>query len=269
MPLPKDRRSILLCLFLASLILPGCGPSHAQLHRSLLADRTPASHTRDLSAHYLVRHPDVLAIRIENSTSASGIRPVGIDGRITLFDTVHVLVEGMTVPMIKREIARTLEIAPVSVQVEVKEFRSQFLYMFGEVGEKHYVVSYRGPETIVDVLQRIGGPTEGAALNEVSIVRANVADGKPPEVFPVDLKAIVKDRDQRTNIRLEPFDRIHIGQSRSSRWACRLPPYLQFLCGKSANAVRTLPIEEKKQGVHTPRSPLTTSAGSPGTTPPS
>lgn len=245
-PVPKPLPlSLLLPLFL--LCHSGCSLFRGHLRDSLLADRNPAAHARDLPAHYQVRHPDVLAVEVEGSPVWSGLKPVGIDGQITLSPTLHVAVDGQATPKIARDLAYRLGVSPQAVQVRVHDYRSQFLYLFGEIGDKHHVVAYHGPETILDLFQRIGGPGVGAALSDVRIVRAHVADGKPPEVFHVNLRAILKDRDQQTNIRLEPFDRIHVGQTRGSKMACTMPPWLAFLCGKGTKEAGQRPDETRKE----------------------
>jgi protein involved in polysaccharide export with SLBB domain len=111
--------------------------------------------------------------------------------------------------------------------VRVAEHNSQSLYLFGEVDTAQRVVAYHGPETILDLLQRVGGTSPGALLDDVEVVRAHIADGKPPEVFHIDLAAILLRHDLQTNIPLEPFDRIYIAQSRGSRLVGCVPPLLQ------------------------------------------
>src|SRR5262249_16207560 len=90
-------------------------------------------------------------------------------------------------------------------------------------------------ESLLDLLQRAGGLDPGAAANEIQVVRANVADGTPPEVFQVDLNAILHKKVQETNIRLEPFDQIYIGQARHPRlrpcFPCWFRPLYDALCG--------------------------------------
>jgi protein involved in polysaccharide export with SLBB domain len=115
------------------------------------------------------------------------------------------------------------------VRVRVAEFNSQQLYLFGEVTGLQRAVPYRGAETVLDLLQRVGGITPGASLGDIEVVRTHVADGKAPEVFYVDLAAIVLKHDQHSNLRLEPFDQIYVGESRRSRLTCSLPPWLRPL----------------------------------------
>ena len=94
---------------------------------------------------------------------------------------------------------------------------------------------YQGPETVLDLLQRVGGLSPSAAPTDVQVVRAHVADGKTPEVFHVDLAAIVVKHDQQSNVRLLPFDQVYVGQSRRSTYVPALPPWLRplyhALCG--------------------------------------
>ena len=88
------------------------------------------------------------------------------------------------------------------------------------------LVAYRGPETVVELLQRVG-VTENAALGQVVVVRGHVADGKPPEVFQVDLHAILMKHDQQTNVRLEPSDHVHVGERRASKMVGCVNPMLR------------------------------------------
>jgi protein involved in polysaccharide export with SLBB domain len=218
-------RTLILCLSLAA----GCASTTAQVETALLADHNPAAHARDLDLHYRVRYPDVLDVHIEGRPDCSGPRPVSIDGRVWLTPQLGIQAGGEPLPGIAHAIARQLRLGETAVQLRVAEYHSQHLYLVGEVGLKHQVVAYRGPETILDLLQRIGGVPPGAEVADVRVVRAHVADGLPPEVFHVDLAAILLHRDLQTNIRLEPFDRIHIGQSRSAEVACQMPPCLRWL----------------------------------------
>jgi protein involved in polysaccharide export with SLBB domain len=123
------------------------------------------------------------------------------------------------------------------VRVRVAEFNSQQLYLFGEVAGLQRAVAYQGPETVLDLLQRVGGITPGASLGDIEVVRTHVADGKAPEVFHVDLAAIVLKHDQHSNPRLEPFDQVYVGQSRRSSLTCSLPPWVRpvykRVCGMS------------------------------------
>jgi protein involved in polysaccharide export with SLBB domain len=209
-------------------LLAGC--SHVPgLDRALLADREPAAHRGDLSAQYVVHCPDVLSFAVDGRRAWCGDRAVGSDGRVWLDADTPVRVDGLTVPEIAAAAAEQLGLAPQSIHVRVAGYNSQRIYLFGEVKDLQQAVAYRGPETILDLLQRAGGITPGAAPRDVRVVRAHVADGKKPEVFDVDLAAIVLRHEQQSNLTVEPFDKIYIGQTRQSKLSKCLPPWLRAL----------------------------------------
>ena len=232
---------------LALAVVSGCAGDSGRLSKALIADRQPAAHARDLDAHYRVHCADVLRVEVRGGSTASC--KVALDGRIELADH-RVEVEGRHTGRIAALVAREVGAKEADVRVSVVEYNSQRLYLFGEVAEKYQTLPYRGPETVVDLLRRVGGGTQGAALADVRVVRSHVADGLPPEVFHVDVRAILLEKDLQTNIRLEPSDHIHIGQSRRSKVACHFPPWLRGLCGgeKKADAVdnarTTNPVEK-------------------------
>jgi polysaccharide export outer membrane protein len=210
-------------------LAPGCALGRGRLQRALLSDRNPAAHAHDLESHYRVRCPDVLDIQMAGRPGWSGPRRLGPDGRITLGDGCQVRVDGQTTPEIARAVAHAAAVGAEAVQVRVADYRSQQIYLFGEVSGLQRVLPYRGPETVLDLLQRAGGLTPGADLGEVRVIRAHVADGKPPEVFEVDLRAILLQHEQQSNVVLQPFDQVHVGQSRRSRLDDCLPPWVRPL----------------------------------------
>jgi protein involved in polysaccharide export with SLBB domain len=216
-------------------LLAGCAAGRSQLEQALLADRDPAAHGTDLAARYAVHCPDVLSVQVAGRPEWSGLRRVGPDGRIALDDAVGVRVDGLAAPEVARSLAELAGLPPGSVSVRVAEFNSRQLFLFGQVSGQERAVPYRGPETVLDLLQHVGGITPGAALGEIQVLRPHVADGKAPEIFHVNLAAIVLQHDQETNVLLEPFDQVYVGQTRKSSFACCLPPWMQplykTLCG--------------------------------------
>src|SRR5262249_9825164 len=232
-------RTLTLCLALAA----GWPSTSVQVETAPPADRAPAAQARDLELYYRVRYPDVLAVRIDGRPDCSCPRAVSIDGRIWLTPQVGIQAGGQPLPNIAHLIARRLRLSDTAVHLQVAAYNSQHLYLVSEVGLAPQVVAYRGPETIADLLRRIGGVPPGAEVADVRVVRAHVADGLPPEVFHVDLPAILLHRDLQTNIRLEPFDRIHIGQTRSAEVACQMPPCLRWL-GAWAKSTPTGPSRQ-------------------------
>jgi polysaccharide biosynthesis/export protein len=228
---PGQHRSSwqLRALFALALSLTaGCVATGPRVAKALMADRDPAAQAADLGERYIVHCPDLLEVeapgRLDDAASQ-----VGPDGCIPLADAGRFHVEGLTTPEIARAAADWLGLPPEQVRVGVVEYNSQQIYLFGEVAGGERSVPYRGPETVLDLLQRVGGLAPGAAVGNVQVVRSHVADGTSPELFQVDLEAIVLHGDPKTNVCLEPFDQIYIGQTKRSCLKPLLPPWIQAL----------------------------------------
>jgi protein involved in polysaccharide export with SLBB domain len=209
--------------------LTGCTLGHSELQKSLLKDHTPAAHTRNPETRYLVRCPDVLEIRITGHPGWTGTRPVGSDGRIHLDSSLRILVDGLCTPEIRQSITEATGLPVQQVSVQVADYRSQQISLFGGIQGQERAIPYRGPETVLDLLQRAGGIAPGTEVSRIFVVRPHVADGKPPEVFTIDLRAIVFAHDQQTNIRLEPSDQVYIGQTSGEHLRCCLPSWMRSL----------------------------------------
>jgi hypothetical protein len=160
---------------------------------------------------------------------------VGPDGRIGLGRLGRFRVEGLTVGEITHCLAGVLGVHPQQIQVQVIEYNSQKVYLFGTGSEVERAVAYRGPEKVLTLLQRSGGIKPGAAPDEVFVVRSRIPDGGQPEVFHIRLADIVLKKEEKTNIALQPFDQVFIGETRQSCLQECIPPCLRplykSLCG--------------------------------------
>jgi protein involved in polysaccharide export with SLBB domain len=226
---------VLRCAGCGALLLGGCQAMAPAVGRQLMADRGPTLRNEGVAERYAVLCPDVLDIVIRTRPELSGLHPVGVDGRIDLEPAGRPCVEGQNVDEIAQEIADLTGLASPQVKVRVASYRSDCLFLFGEVMGSQRAVPYQGQETVLDLLQRTGGITAGAAPDNVYVVRPHVLDGQRPEVFHVDLRAIVLKHDDRTNLRLEPFDQVHVGETRQAGIGRCVPPWLRplykRLCG--------------------------------------
>jgi protein involved in polysaccharide export with SLBB domain len=219
------------------LFLAGCATHQPAVDRALLDAQTKPAHVQEVAQHYRISCPDQLVLTVADRPQLSGPRRVNPDGRIDLPSFGRLRVEGHSIAEVRRKVAQVASVPENAVQIQVAEYRSQQVYVFGQVNGLQRTVAYRGEETVLDLLQRIGGITSGAEPKEVYVVRSHVAEGKRPEVFPVDLPAIVLKHDDRTNLRLEPGDQVFIGETRKSRLKKCVPPFLlplyESLCGLS------------------------------------
>ncbi|MBI3409970.1 MAG: polysaccharide biosynthesis/export family protein [Planctomycetes bacterium] len=190
-------------------------------------DKYTATRNDGVVEAYRVACPDELEIDVAGRTDLSRARIIGPDGRIDLGHYGQPRVEGRALAEIAGVIAQTTGAEPSKVSVRVAHFRSEQLFLFGQVIGWQRSIPYQGQETVLDVLQRVGGITPGAAPAEVLLVRSYLAEGKKPEVFHVDLAAIVLKKDMRTNLRVLPQDQIFVGETRQARVERCIPPWIR------------------------------------------
>jgi protein involved in polysaccharide export with SLBB domain len=214
---------------LLALMASGCAADRNHVEKNLMGDRD-RQRNDGVVEHYLVGFPDVLEIEVAEHHEFSGKATVGADGRVFLRNGQNIRAEGHTVSEIARALAELTGVPATSIRVRVAEHHSQQLFLMGEVVGWQRNVPYQGQETVLDVLQRVGGITPGAAPDDVYVVRSHLVDGQRPEVFHVDLDAIVMKRDAGTNIRVMPFDQIHVGESREARFIKCFPRWFRPLC---------------------------------------
>jgi protein involved in polysaccharide export with SLBB domain len=212
---------------LLTLLGAGCASDHNKVEKQLLADKLNGK--MEALDNYRVAFPDELEIRALGRPEASGQFGVGLDGRIDLGAHQKIRAEGRTVADITKLVAGQIGLPADHVRVRVLEYQSQPLFLLGQVRGWQRTIAYQGQETVLDVLQRVGGIAPGAAPDDVYVVRAHVADGQRPEVFHVDLDAMVIKKDQRTNIRVLPYDQIYVGESRQAKVLKCVPPWLKPL----------------------------------------
>ena len=185
--------------------LAGCRSPREHVDTNLMQNTGPTTRSAGVAESYVLLCPDVLDIQLANHPELSGPHPIGVDGRIDLAPLSHPRVEGETTAQVAQQLAQLAALPFDQVTVRVSEYRAQCIYLFGEVNGLQRAVPYQGQETVLDLLKRTGGITKGAAPDEVYVVRTHVGDNKRPEVFHVNLPAIVMKHDERTNLRLLPL----------------------------------------------------------------
>ncbi len=205
------------------LLTAGCALTRPKMDRELMADRGAAVRNENVIACYLVRCPDVLDIQVSDRRDLSGKVPVDSDGHI-LLGRKRIRVDGQSIHEVERRVALATGCNQTHVRVKVVDFESQHVYLCGPGVGVQRAVEYRGPETVLDLLQRAGGITAGAAPNDVCVVRPRVIDDQAPEIIHINLNAILLNDDYQTNARLQPFDQVYIGETRQASFQKCVPP---------------------------------------------
>jgi polysaccharide export outer membrane protein len=224
----------LLSFFVSLGFLGGCAFGGRPVDRELMTEPGGEERSQEAAAGYQIGCPDVLEVTAAGNPTLSGRHVVGPDGQIDLGPGGQVRVEGVSAAAAARRVAAFLGLPPDAVDVRVQEYQSQQLYLVGEVNGLQRAVPYQGPETVLDLLRRVG-VTPGAAEGGVYVVRSHIPEGRTPQVFHIALRAIVQEHDQRTNICLQPFDQVHVGETGKSSYKKCIPPCLrplyEKLCG--------------------------------------
>ena len=155
---------------------------------------------------------DVLKVTVwghDNLTRADAVSPQG-----TLpFPLIgEVPVAGLTAVQIETRIRELLDrdyIVDPRVSVAVQEYRSQKVFVLGEVA-KPGVYPLTGATSLLDVLSQAGGQT-AAAGGSLLVTRAPAANGAAPaaagEVLRVNVKKLL-DGDPASNLRLQNGDTV-------------------------------------------------------------
>ena len=122
---------------------------------------------------------DVLRISVFNEPDLSGVFTVDGDGTVTFPFISRVSVDGLTLHEVETEITQQLGdgfLVNPQVSVEIEEYRSQSVYVLGEVGSPG-IYRLSGNLSLIEVLVQAGGTTAQAG-NELQIIRS--ASGRAP-----------------------------------------------------------------------------------------
>jgi len=205
----------------------GCATCPERIQSALAR---PAMPRADVADRYAVACPDRLEVMVAGRPELSGVRPVEADGCIAVAQLGRVRVDGATAEEIAESLSQLLHLTPGTVRVGVAEHASRHVLVFGPGQGVQRAVPYIGPESVTDLLRRNGGLTPGTAFHAVHVVRPHVAAGRRPELFDVDLRAIVLKGDAATDVTLQPNDQVYLGETRGASVVKCLPPWLRALC---------------------------------------
>lgn len=217
----------LLACALVPLIAGGCTAQRPWVDRALMRAQPNSLPPRKSGEEYTVGCPDVLEIQFANQIEKSGKQEIQADGTIATPSGARLRVEGLTAGQVAASLSQLTDLPMDQVKVRVADYRSQQVYIVGQVVGLQRAVPYQGPETVLQLLQRAGGVTVGAAPNEVYVVRSRIAEGRQPELFRVRLRDILTRQDNSTNIYLQPQDQIFVGETARSTMSRYVPPWLK------------------------------------------
>ncbi|MCI0379558.1 MAG: polysaccharide biosynthesis/export family protein [Gemmataceae bacterium] len=215
------------CFAFLVLLTSGCALGRCKVEENLMADKDSTTRNQGVLENYHVGFPDILTVAVAGQKALTRHYAVGVDGSIDLAQYGKLRVDGSTPAEVARLIAKKIGLPQSAVRVGVEEYRSQVVFLFGQVVGWQRAVPYQGQETVLDLLQRVGGITPGAEPGEVYVIRTHLDEGKRQEVFHVHLKSIVLKKDESSNIRLLPYDQVYVGETRQARVERCIPPWIR------------------------------------------
>jgi polysaccharide export outer membrane protein len=158
-------------------------------------------------SNYVIGEEDVLSVDVwkEADLSVKG-RAVRLDGMIGLPLIGEVYASGKTTKQLQDEIAEKLKdiiIDPI-VLVEVERIFSHKVSISGKIG-KAGLYAIGAPTTVLDIINRAGGPAATAKIKKIIIVRTE--DGKTTR-FLFNYKDVIQGKDLNQNIFVKNGDMI-------------------------------------------------------------
>jgi polysaccharide export outer membrane protein len=175
----------------------------------------------DDAYRYRIGPQDVLRITVWNHpelTNPSGTanelsgRVVNSDGTFFFPFAGKVPAAGKTVEEIREYLARALGpyLKNPQIDVSVLQYRSQRVFVAGEVARPGAVQITDVPMSITDAIAAAGGPTPGADYSEVTVTRGG-------KTFRLDLYGLYYQGRSEQNVPLQHGDVVNVGEQRFNK----------------------------------------------------
>lgn len=154
----------------------------------------------------------VSLVQTRGGQQVRGPHLVRSDGAVGLGTYGSVSVVGLTVPQAKQAIEEHLKayFLDPEIALDVVGYNSKTYYVvfdYGTAGQQVTRLPITGNETVLDGISQLNGLPTIADASRITLSRPG-PDGCPPQIFPVDWRAIVEDGDTRTNYQVLPGDRV-------------------------------------------------------------
>jgi polysaccharide export outer membrane protein len=202
----RSRTALSLLLVPVFVLLAGCrGPAIDYSKRLTSLDMVKK---RPPDALYTVDPPDQISIEFTGQAEMNRSVVLRSDGRVTLPLLGDILVAGKTTKEITDLLSQAYSkyYKDPQLLVSVTGYNSKHIYMYGEVGRPGQL-PYTGYMTVRDAIGEVGGVTSRAASGRVKVVRGDPDD---PEIFKVDLDAMIDDGDTLQDVSLAENDTVYV-----------------------------------------------------------
>lgn len=189
-------------IIVMSILLAACASE------SLETGQPPPVQEFTMDKNYRIGVGDELRVQVWRNEELSAQVPVRPDGKISSPLVGDIVAAGLTTQELAQAITEKLNNFVRNPEVTVivsNPVSADFLRRVRVTGAVRtpLSVTYRQGMTVLDLVLQAGGPTEFASMSNARLYRT--ADGRT-KVYPVDLNAILKSGDLKTNYDLYPSD---------------------------------------------------------------
>lgn len=189
-------------VIILSILLAACATE------KLESGSPPAVQEFAMDNHYRIGVGDELKVQVWRNEELSTQVPVRPDGKISSPLVGDIVAAGLTTQELAQAITEKLSHFVRNPEVTVivsNPVSADFLRRVRVTGAVRTPISvtYRQGMTVLDLVLQAGGPTEFASTGNARLYRTT--DGRT-KVYPVDLNAILKNGDLKTNYDLYPSD---------------------------------------------------------------
>ncbi|MDF1690588.1 MAG: polysaccharide export protein [Cycloclasticus sp.] len=150
-------------------------------------------------------HPELTIPAGSFRTAAEGGNEVKANGTVFYPYAGNLAVAGLTTNEVKTLLENRLSsvIKKPQIDVRVASFNSQKVYVSGSVAQPGIIPISSIPLTIIDAIERLGGLTNSASWNTVTLTRNGVATN-------ISLRSLYEDGRWSENLLLQDGDVIHV-----------------------------------------------------------
>ncbi len=161
---------------------------------------------QDLLSIVVWDHPELGLPTATDDRATAATHTVGPDGSFYFPYAGRVHADGLTPEEVRLQLTDGLRpyIKNPQVSVKVVDYRSQKVFVTGQVTQPGRIPLGELPVRLVDAVSQAGGPTDMADLRNVQLIRGE-------RQVTVDLKAVFEQGIVQLNLMLEDGDIVHVG----------------------------------------------------------
>ena len=161
---------------------------------------------------YNTHFKELLTVITNSATGQSKMMPVGLDGYLSPPFMPKLQVAGRSTAWIQEEMQQAYSrvLGNITVLVDLKEIRSNLVYVLGEVNRPG-VINIPAPATVTQMISLAGGYKDSASLSSVLLIRPD--EGNQPTGRLINVERIIKKANMGDDVLVQRYDVIYVPPS--------------------------------------------------------